>query len=61
MNIRMGKNLRRIVLSFVVALCAIFSFGLIFASGTASASGGIYVEDGGKLRNHCDDVDWDEF
>ena len=39
------------VFSMVIALCAVFSCGIIFASkGNANASGGIYVENGADVE-----------
>ena len=48
----MKKTMRNIILSafiVVLALCAVFSCGIVFSNATSSASGGIFVGQGGNI------------
>ena len=50
MSIKIKESFKWLIFSFVIALCAIFSYATIFTNEEIIAKGGIYVEDGGQVN-----------
>lgn len=50
MNTTMKRSVKALVFSIVVALCAIFSFGIIFTEEKVLAESGIYVSQNGSVN-----------